>query len=481
MPSTRRPLTCALALTTLVAATALSGCSSEAAPEASATPSSASATSSAPTAASPSGSASPAITPTARATFGSSPVEQKMSWFLGQMNDAPVDNNPAQHFDQTFLTQMPPAQLLVMFGELRQQAPWVAESVTAKGSSGEASVVGAGRRFTLTMTVDEAGLISGALLRASAAGTKATDWAGVQKRAALGAPQVSILAADVDASGGLKVVHRSGDQGVLPLASMFKLYVLAAVVDEVKAGRLSWDRQLTLTAADKSLPSGDLQNKPDGTKVSVKDAAAAMISISDNTATDLLIRTVGEKAVLAAAKAADDTHLAGLTPLLTTRQMFWLAWDESPAATKARAQWKTASAAQRRTLLAAIAMPTPGPASADTAKAHWPQGVGWFATPEDIARAHLHLQTLARTPAGAPVRDILAKNGGVEVKGWEYQAYKGGSDVGVIGLSLYGEAGTGASARKQVLVMIGRGTGPVDEATFVAATQDGADLLAGTK
>jgi len=41
----------------------------------------------------------------------------------------------------------------------------------------------------------------------------------------------------------------------LPLASIFKLYVLLAVADAVNAGTLSWTDQLTITAEDKAVGS----------------------------------------------------------------------------------------------------------------------------------------------------------------------------------------------------------------------------------
>jgi beta-lactamase class A len=76
-----------------------------------------------------------------------------------------------------------------------------------------------------------------------------------------------------------------------------KLYVLHALGDAVAAGKLSWDQPLTVTAQLKSLPSGVLQYEPEGTQISVLDAAAKMISISDNTAADMLIHLVGRSAV----------------------------------------------------------------------------------------------------------------------------------------------------------------------------------------
>ncbi len=83
----------------------------------------------------------------------------------------------------------------------------------------------------------------------------------------------------------------------LPLASIFKLYVLLAVSDAVKAGTVSWDDQLMVTEEGKDVGAAGLEEVPDGTTVSVRTAAQQMISASDNMATDLLIQRLGPGAV----------------------------------------------------------------------------------------------------------------------------------------------------------------------------------------
>ena len=83
----------------------------------------------------------------------------------------------------------------------------------------------------------------------------------------------------------------------LPLASIFKLYVLLAVSESVKAGTVSWDDQLTVTKEGKIVGAAGLDDVPDGTTVSVRTAAQQMISASDNMATDMLIQRLGPGAV----------------------------------------------------------------------------------------------------------------------------------------------------------------------------------------
>lgn len=74
----------------------------------------------------------------------------------------------------------------------------------------------------------------------------------------------------------------------LPLASIFKLYVLHALAGAVQHNTVSWDDLLTVTAKSKAVGSSGLE-LPVGARVSVRTAAEKMIATSDNMATDLLI------------------------------------------------------------------------------------------------------------------------------------------------------------------------------------------------
>lgn len=420
----------------------------------------------------------PTVTPTATATYPADRVGTAMKWFVGQMNSDPVEADLGKRFTAEFTAQVPPEQLIVLLGELRMQGPWVSESVNTRGSDGVATLVsGQGLRFTLSMQLDDDGLISGALINSAAKGTPATSWEAVVERARLGAPQVAVLAGTVDTNGELTPAFEQDADTPRPVGSMFKLYVLAAVAEKVADGDLAWDRNVTLEAGDKTLPSGTLQNEPDGTQLTVQDAATRMISQSDNTATDLLMRVVGERAVLDAAKRAGNDHLDGITPFLTAKQMFWLMGSDSGEAKTAREQWAGAPEATRRELLAAVPTPGPGP-QFDATAVQWQNGLEWFVSARDIVDAHVYLQKLSAAPSGAALQDILTANSGIPVTGWSRTAFKGGSNVGVIALSFYARAGDGDDAPRQVLVMMGRGDAPVDETTFVAATQDAAKLLA---
>ncbi|MHB1298717.1 MAG: serine hydrolase [Gemmatimonadaceae bacterium] len=83
-------------------------------------------------------------------------------------------------------------------------------------------------------------------------------------------------------------LSRRGDEP-FPTASLVKVPILVTVFDLVEQGKLRLDDRLTLLAIDKVPGSGQLQFMHDGAVITVHDAAWLMTTISDNTATNLLL------------------------------------------------------------------------------------------------------------------------------------------------------------------------------------------------
>jgi beta-lactamase class A len=77
-----------------------------------------------------------------------------------------------------------------------------------------------------------------------------------------------------------------------PMASCFKVAVMVEVLRQVDAGALRLDERLTLSEADKS-PGSVLLYLHEGLRPTVRDLLYLMITLSDNTATDMLWRRVG--------------------------------------------------------------------------------------------------------------------------------------------------------------------------------------------
>ncbi|HET9565271.1 MAG TPA: serine hydrolase, partial [Mycobacterium sp.] len=226
----------------------------------------------------------------------------------------------------------------------------------------------------------------------------------------------------------------------LPLASIFKLYVLLAVSEAVKAGTVSWDDQLMVTEEGKDVGAAGLEEVPNGTTVSVRTAAQQMISASDNMATDLLIQRLGPGAVERALVTAGHHDPASMTPFPTTHELFSVGWGKPDL----REQWKQASPQGRAQLLKQT---NSRPYEPEPERTHTPAsgfGVEWYGTASDICRVHAALQASAVGEA-APVKKILSAIPGIDLDRakWPYIAAKGGNLPGDLTFSWYAADHTG--------------------------------------
>lgn len=79
----------------------------------------------------------------------------------------------------------------------------------------------------------------------------------------------------------------------MPAASTIKIPVMVEVFRQLQTGKFDLDHRVTLLARDKDYGSGELCDAPVGTTYSITDLLEKMIDISDNTATNMLIRFVG--------------------------------------------------------------------------------------------------------------------------------------------------------------------------------------------
>jgi beta-lactamase class A len=89
-----------------------------------------------------------------------------------------------------------------------------------------------------------------------------------------------------------------GDE-TFPTASLIKVPVLVALYDLIEKGDIALDDRMIVLRVDKVPGSGQLQFFHDGVEITVRDAAWFMITISDNTATNLLLDKVAIRRVWA--------------------------------------------------------------------------------------------------------------------------------------------------------------------------------------
>jgi beta-lactamase class A len=91
----------------------------------------------------------------------------------------------------------------------------------------------------------------------------------------------------IDLESGARISRR-GDE-TFPTASLIKVAILVTVYDLVAKGQLSLDDPLTVLKIDQVPGSGIVQFLHNGTVLTVHDAVWLMSTISDNTATNLLL------------------------------------------------------------------------------------------------------------------------------------------------------------------------------------------------
>ena len=219
----------------------------------------------------------------------------------------------------------------------------------------------------------------------------------------------------------------------LPLASIFKLFVLHALAGAIKDGTVSWDDQLTVTDKSKAVGSSGLQ-LPVGAHVSVRTAAEKMIATSDNMATDLLIGKLGTHAISEALATAGHHDPASMTPFPTMYELFSVGWGKPDL----RSQWQHGSPQVRAQLLDQA---NSTPYEPDPTRAHTPAssyGAEWYGSAEDICRVHATLQADAVGKA-APVKTILSAVAGIQLDRniWPYIGAKAGGLPGDLTFSWY--------------------------------------------
>jgi beta-lactamase class A len=106
-----------------------------------------------------------------------------------------------------------------------------------------------------------------------------------------GVAGVSVL----NLANGERVSIRGGE--TYPSASLIKLAVLVTLLDQVNRGAISLDERISMLARDRVGGSGVLQYLQSGLQPTVGDAAWLMITVSDNTATNLILNHLDVKTV----------------------------------------------------------------------------------------------------------------------------------------------------------------------------------------
>lgn len=198
----------------------------------------------------------------------------------------------------------------------------------------------------------------------------------------------------------------------LAIASAFKLQVLTELQHQIDAGQHSWDEVIQLKPEWKSIPSGILQDWPDQAPLTLQTLASLMISVSDNTAADILIQVVGRDTL---AKASPRNQ-----PFLSTQEVFTL---KSPENQDLLETYRQSTA--RPDLLPVIHKAPLPPVELVDSEPLAPD-IEWFFTTQELC------QLIAQV-ADLPLMHI--NTGIINADDWQQVAFKGGAEPGVLNLT----------------------------------------------
>lgn len=415
--------------------------------------------------------------PTSAQSSTGSTLNDQIEWVVELLGGASVtEADVERRFSAEFLAQVPSAQILATVEQLRGVATdWTLAEVVDDGTFADVSLTTAAGPWVMSIGVEPDGSIAVLTVQPDSLDADAAPTSFDELITALGgAGDVAMLAADVS-DGTCEAVHEADADVTRPIGSDFKLYVLGALVDAVEAGEVSWDQPLAIRDDLKSLPSGTFQDLAAGTERTIREFAAAMISVSDNTATDHLIDLLGREQVHAAQSSYGHAEPSLNDPFLTTRELFVLklvvepdVLDEYVAGTsdERRAFLDTTVADLDVTLDDAITFVEPRRIDE----------LEWFASPFDLCRAMVELHAGVAEPDRDVIRSILGENPAVDVDDgvWSYVGFKGGSEPGVLSLVWYLERDIGSFV---YVVNVANSEMRLPEAQLVQLATVGIDLL----
>jgi len=340
--------------------------------------------------------------------------------------------DPAQTFTAAFLAQVPPAQVRAIaqalagqYGAVRGVARIAPAS--ALGGAVDMDFERATVHLSVSLEPQAPFLING--LFVTGADVRGDTLAAVigEVRALPGAASVAV-ARLVD--GPPAILAGLEPDRPLGIGSGFKLFILAELSRQIRAGRRHWSDVVALDR--RSIPTGVLQSWPAGSPVTLHTLAAQMISVSDNSAADTLLATLGRENVERMMATLGVAAAARNRPLISTLEM--AAIKTGPEA--GLQAWRAADEAGRRALLARdygaidasridIGRFAGNPIALD---------VEWFASPADMVR----VMDWLRREGGEEARAILAINTGLgpPLRGeLAYVGFKGGSEPGLFNLT----------------------------------------------
>lgn len=347
----------------------------------------------------------------------------------------------AEYFDPSFQSALPEAQFKAISASLIAQygQPVAVDKATSTGGLSGTVLL----RFekgvgTILLDVGSAADARVTGLRLTGFTMANDDFAAVAAEIAALPGATGFLVAEID-DGAIRPLAGENTDRQFAIGSTFKLYVLDELTAQIAAGKRRWGDVVPLSHL--SFSSAATANWPKDTPVTLQTLANWMISVSDNGAADTLIHLLGREKIEARMRATAHSEPSRNTPFLTTVEAFALKGNNFTNLRDAfvkgddSAQKRLIDENRERLVLDNVdgVSFTAGPRFIDSLE--------WFASPNDIARLMADL----RARKSDPMMAAMAINNGVgpvAAEDWSYLGYKGGSENGVLSMSLLGQRKT---------------------------------------
>lgn len=384
-------------------------------------------------------------TTTTTVVLASSTLQDQVEWVIERLikaNDVGIDE-VEERFATTYLDEVTAEQLISSTRALSDDVlQWRTVQVAQTDQTRATALIEADKvPLNLTLTIDAAGQIEFLLLQPAAA-RRGSIQEVLDDLEAVGS--TSLLVAEVREDRTCSILFRHNVDRANPVASTFKVYVLEALAAAIEKGEVGWNDPLPIHRSLQSSPFGPFADLVPGTEKTVRQHAEAMITMSDDTATDHLVDLVGRGAVETAMLDLGHSDPALNIPFPTTMEMKKLKlgltdeersgyFDSNPRERAAYLDTELDNIIIDQEAL----LEWDRPLHTNT--------LGWFATPGDICLALAALTMESADPARAPLRTVLSANPGVpqDPNVWPYVAFTGGSEPGVLSLAWYTERDDG--------------------------------------
>lgn len=378
-----------------------------------------------------------AQTPSRNEKTAKSPLEERAQDVCGLFRKDP--GNYEKVFAPSFLAQVPTAQLTAIFQSIFDQAGKCTgfRITSSKGSdAAQLEFLFAKGTVSASLAIDPAAphLIIGLFLHPLAPTAGSLDDVVHQLAALPGL--TSFLFARLDGDK-IKPLAQLNPDKELAIGSTFKLYVLSELLRTVNNGQRKLSDVVPLEAAAISFPSGFLREWPPGSPLTLQTLASLMITQSDNTAADQLLRTLGREQVEQMLARTGHSKPELDIPFLSTLELFKLKWEASG---KMAGQYLALDRKGRREFLAheVAAVKRDDVRIEGSSVPTDVDSLEWFASAADLCRVMNYLRRNTETPArGVALRAVLAINPGLNIphERWLYAGYKGGGEAGVMSMT----------------------------------------------